>query len=139
MAKVIVGMTTSLDGFVADAGGSVGRLYTDLAELRHTSHMQTLIAETGAVLMGRRAFEMADPEAYVGEYEFQVPIFVLTHRPPAVAPRQDENLTFTFVTDGVESAVAQAKAAEGERAVQVIGGASTASQVLASPTSCGWT
>ena len=51
----------SLDGFVADANGSVSRLYPDLAELRHTSYMQTLIAETGAVLMGKRAFEMGIP------------------------------------------------------------------------------
>jgi dihydrofolate reductase len=130
MAKVIVGMTTSLDGFVADVSGSVGRLYSDLAELRHTSYMETLIAQTGAVLMGRRAFEMGDPDSYVGEYEFQVPIFVLTHHPPAVAPKQDENLTFTFVADGVESAVAQARAAAGERSVQVIGGASTVNQLL---------
>ena len=130
MAKVVVGMTMSADGFVTDANGSVSRLYPDLAELRHTSYMRTLIAETGAVLMGRRAFEMGDPDSYVGEYEFQVPIFVLTHHPPGVPPKQDENLTFTFVADGVQSAVAQAKAAAGDKAVQVIGGASTANQVL---------
>ena len=57
--------------------------------------------------MGRRTFEMGDPDSYVGNYEFQVPIFVLTHHPPSVAPKQDEHLTFTFVTDGVESAVEQ--------------------------------
>jgi hypothetical protein len=34
MARVIVGMTTSLDGFVADRSGSVARLYPDLAALR---------------------------------------------------------------------------------------------------------
>jgi hypothetical protein len=37
----------------------------------------------------------------------------VTHHPPIVAPKQDEHLTFTFVTDGVESAVAQAKTAAG--------------------------
>jgi dihydrofolate reductase len=74
--------------------------------------------------MGRRTFDMAeDPDWYVGNHEFQVPIFVLTHQPPAVAPKQDERLTFTFVTDGVASAVAQAKAAAGERVVGVIGAA----------------
>ena len=41
---------------------------------------------------------MGDPDSYVGNYEFQVPIFVLTHHPPSVAPKQDEHLTFTFVT-----------------------------------------
>lgn len=122
MARVIVGMTTSLDGFVADESGSASRLYPDLAALRDTPYMEEAIAETGAVLMGRRTFEMADPDDYVGSYEFQVPIFVATHEPPAVAPKQDERLTFTFVTDGVESAVAQAKTAAGDKAVQVVGG-----------------
>jgi dihydrofolate reductase len=129
-AKVIAGMTISLDGFVADESGSAGRLYTDLAALQDTSFMNGLIAETGAVLMGKRAFEMGDPDWYVGNYEFQVPIFVLTHHPPAVAPKQDDRLTFTFVTDGVESAVAQAKAAAADKAVQVIGGASIIQQLL---------
>jgi len=123
-------MTISLDGFVADESGSAGRLYTDLAALQDTSFMNGLIAETGAVLMGKRAFEMGDPDWYVGNYEFQVPIFVLTHHPPAVAPKQDDRLTFTFVTDGVESAVAQAKAAAADKAVQVIGGASIIQQLL---------
>jgi dihydrofolate reductase len=45
-------------------------------------------------------------------------------------PRQDEHLTFTFVTDGVESAVAQAKVAAGDKAVTVIGGASVTQQLL---------
>ena len=130
MAKVIAGMTISLDGFVADANGSADRLYTDLAALQGTSFMNSLIDETGAVLMGKKAFEMGDPDWYVGNYEFQVPIFVLTHNPPRVPPKQDERLTFTFVTDGVESAIAQATAAAGDKAVQVIGGASTIQQVL---------
>jgi dihydrofolate reductase len=130
LAKVIVGMTISLDGFVADQNGNAGRLYPDLAALRHTAYMQDLIEQTGAVLMGRRTFEMADPDSYVGNYEFQVPIFVLTHHPPAVAPKQDEHLTFTFVTGGVESAVAHAKAAARDKAVQVVGGVSIAQQLL---------
>jgi dihydrofolate reductase len=124
-------MTISLDGFVADQKGSAGRLYSDLRALRDTSYMQDAIEQTGAVLMGRRTFEMAPPDSYVSSYEFQVPIFVLTHHPPAVAPKQDEHLTFTFVTDGVESAVAQAKAAARDKAVQVVGGASIAQQLIA--------
>lgn len=130
MARVIVGMTTSIDGFVADESGSADRLYPDLATLRGTGYMNALIEETGAVLMGRRTFEMGDPDSYVGNYEFQVPVFVLTHKPPLVPPKQDEHLTFTFVTDGVESAIAQAMAAAGDRAVQVVGGASVAQQLL---------
>jgi dihydrofolate reductase len=130
MAKVIVGMTTSLDGFVADQSGSAARLYSDLAALRDTAYMRAAIEETGAVLMGKRTFEMGDPDSYVGNYEFQVPIFVLTHEPPGVAPKQDEHLTFTFVTDGVELATAQATAAAGDKAVQVVGGASVARQLF---------
>jgi dihydrofolate reductase len=87
LAKVIVGMTISLDGFVADQNGNAGRLYPDLAALRCTAYMEDAIEQTGAVLMGRRTFEMGDPDSYVGNYEFQVPIFVLTHHPPSVAPK----------------------------------------------------
>ena len=130
MAKVIAGMTTSLDGFVEDESGSASRLYPDLAALQGTDYMNATIAETGAVLMGKRSFEMGDPDSFVGNYEFQVPIFVVTHEPPAVAPKQDEHLTFTFVTDGVESAVAHARAAAGDRAVQVIGGVDVIGQLL---------
>jgi len=56
--------------------------------------------------------------------------FRADHHSPSVAPKQDEHLTFTFVTDGVESAVAQAKAAARDKAVQVVGGVSIAQQLL---------
>jgi hypothetical protein len=49
MTRVIVAMTTSLDGFVTDPDGSAARLYPDLAALRDTPYMKTAIAETGAV------------------------------------------------------------------------------------------
>jgi dihydrofolate reductase len=130
VGKVIAGMTMSLDGFVADAEGNVDRLYGDFAELRGSPYMADTIAETGAVLMGRKTFEMGDPDSYVGEYEFQVPIFVLTHHPPQIPPKQDDRLTFTFVQGEVASAVAQAKAAAGEKAVQVVGGANVIQQLL---------
>jgi len=54
MAVVIAGMTVSLDGFVADLEASPARLYPDLAELRGTDYMHAAIAQTGAVVMGRR-------------------------------------------------------------------------------------
>ncbi len=129
-AKVIVGMTMSLDGSAADQNANAGRLYPDLAALRHTAYMEDAIEQTGAVLMGRRTFEMGDPDSYVGNYEFQVPLFVLTHHPPSVRPKQDQHLTFTFVTDGVESAVAQAKTAARDKAVQVVGSVSIAQQLF---------
>jgi dihydrofolate reductase len=130
VSTVIAGMTISLDGFVADPSGRVDCLYPDLVDLRKTPYMNEAIAETGAVLMGRKTFEMADPDSYVGSYEFQVPIFVLTHQPPPVPPKQDERLTFTFVSDGVESAIARAKTAAGDKAVQVVGGAGVIQQLL---------
>ena len=130
MATVTAGMTISLDGFVADSSGNASALYPDLAELRDTDYMRSTIDATGAVLMGRRTFEMGDPDSYVGEYEFQVPIFVVTHDAPRHPPKQDENLTFTFVTDGVESAVGQAREAAGEKSVQVVGGPDVIRQLL---------
>src|SRR5918998_5055866 len=123
-------MTMSLDGFVADADRNVDRLYADLVDLQESPYLTATIAETGAVLMGRKTFEMGDPDSYVGAYEFQVPIFVLTHHPPRVPPKQDDRLTFTFVGDGVASAVSQALAAAGDQAVQVVGGASVIQQLL---------
>ena len=130
MGKVIAGMTMSLDGFVADPDGNVARLYPDLETLQDTAYMNDAVEVTGAVLMGRRTFEMGDPDSYVGTYEFQVPIFVLTHHPPRIPPKQDKRLTFTFVSDGVASAVAQAKTAAGDKAVQVVGGANVIQQLL---------
>ena len=92
--------------------------------------MSDAIEQTGAVLMGMRTFQMGDPDGYVGEYEFQVPIFVVTHHPPQVPPKQDEHLTFTFVTDGLEPVLTRAKAAAGDKAVQVVGGVSVVTELL---------
>ena len=66
MARVIFGMTVSVDGYVEDADGSAGALYPDLAELKPTHYMTEMIDETGAVLMGRRTFAMGDPDSYAG-------------------------------------------------------------------------
>ncbi len=132
MARLIAGMTVSLDGYVQDAEGSAAALYTDLADLQDSPYVKAMQDETGAVLMGRRTFEMAgDPDSYADSYELQVPIFVVTHTPPPVAPKRNEQLFFTFVTDGIESAVAQAAEAAGERAVSVVGGVDVNRQLLA--------
>jgi dihydrofolate reductase len=129
MATVHTGMTMSLDGFVADRRGGTAGL-SDPDASNGSAYMAELIRETGAVVLGRRTFDMSeDPDWYVGNYEFQVPIFVVTHTPPPVPPKQDENLTFTFVTDGIASAIAQAKAAAGDLAVKAIG-AGVVRQVL---------
>jgi dihydrofolate reductase len=131
MAKVIVGMTMSLDGFVSDRRGSAAALYPDLDALRETELLQESIQSTGAVVMGRNAFAMAEePDSIADNYEYQVPIFILTHVPPKRHPKENDNLTFTFVTDGIESAIGQAKAVAGGKDVTIVGGASTLQQCL---------
>ena len=131
MGKVILGMTMSLDGFINDRDGSVAALYPDLADWRETDLGKESIQSTGAVVMGRNSFAMAeDPDWFAGNYEYQVPIFVLTHQPPKKQPKETDDLTFTFVTDGIESAIRQAKAAAGDKDVNIIGAASTAQQCL---------
>jgi dihydrofolate reductase len=131
MAKVIVGGTMSLDGYISDPSGSVAALYSDFEAMHDTETMRESQQATGAVVMGRKTFEMAgDTDTYADTYEYQVPIFVLTRTPPARRPKENGRLTFTFVTDGIESAIRQARVAAGDKEVQVIAGASTAQQVL---------
>jgi len=126
MAKVVLGVTMSLDGFINDRSGSVGALYPDLAALRDTEPLRESMLNTGAVVMGRNSFTMADdPDTIAYNYEYQVPIFVLTHQTPRKKPRENDRLTFTFVTDGIESAISQAKAAAGDKDVTIIGAANT--------------
>ncbi|MEU2349781.1 dihydrofolate reductase family protein [Modestobacter sp. NPDC049651] len=132
MAKVIAGMTVSLDGFIADEHGDSGMLYADFEQLVGSPWLTEAQEVTGAALMGRRTFDGADdPDGYADGYEFQVPIVVLTHRPPDRAPRRNERLFFTFVTEGVAAAVACAAELAGDRAVTVIGGADLNQQLLA--------
>lgn len=121
MGKVVGGMTLSLDGFASDEAGDVGKLYPDLDELRNTEMLQEEIRRTGAVVLGRNSYDMADPDTFAESYEFQVPLFVVTHHVPDKKPRETDKLTVTFVTDGVESAVAKAKAAAGSKDVILIG------------------
>ena len=136
MSKVIAGMTMSLDGFVEDANGSVARLYPDYAELGSSELMQAQIRSTGAVVMGRRTYEMAeDPDTYADSYEYQVPIFVVTKQAPAQLPKQNDRLTFTFVTGGLESdgiarAIDLATAAAGDKDVVVVGGPAVIQECL---------
>ena len=79
----------------------------------------------GAVLAGRRTAELMD---HWGGDHNGLPIFVPSHRPPGPAARWGYPLV-TYVTDGIESAMAQAKAAAGDRDVQVRG-AYTAQRAL---------
>ena len=129
MGNVIVGATLSLDGFMSDRNGDVSRLYPDFEALHRTEMLQEEIRVTGAVVMGRRAYDMAEGD--LTGYEYQVPIFVLTHHIPAKGPKGENNrLTVTFVSDGIENAIAQARAAAGNKQVTLVGGAQTARQCL---------
>ena len=87
-------------------------------------HINTLVSELGAVLTGRRTFEVAG--GWGGNHAWG-PAFVVTHEVPDGWPRPDS--TVHFVTDGIESAVSQAKAAANGKAVGVHG-ADTIQQLL---------
>jgi dihydrofolate reductase len=100
--------------------------------------VERLVGSIGAYIMGRRMFSGGtaawedDPNAdgwWGDEPPFRAPVFVLTHheREPLV---KQGGTTFTFVTDGIESALEQAKAAAGERDVQLSGGADVVQQYI---------
>jgi len=143
MPKIIAVMTMSLDGYVADNNDGVDEVfdwYSNSGDVEiHTGgsdpmtfkvsepsaqHLRTLWSELGAVLTGRRTFDVA--HGWGGNHAWG-PAFVLTHQIPAGWPRP--NSTVHFVTDGLESAVKQAKAAAAGKSVAVHG-ADTIQQLL---------
>jgi dihydrofolate reductase len=90
----------------------------------------------GSYLMGRKMFGGGDgpwDENWTGwwgdEPPYHAPVFVLTHHPRQ--PLELRGTTFTFVTDGIESALEQARAVAGDQNVAIAGGAQTAQQYLA--------
>ena len=75
-----------------------------------------LIEETGAVIMGRRTYDNSI-ESWGGKGPLgDVPCFVVTHR-----PIEDTDRIFTVVTDGIESALARAREAAGDKRVGLMG------------------
>jgi dihydrofolate reductase len=132
----------SLDGFVADADGGVAEVFdwyfagdvpletggsspmTFMLSEPDAAYVRDLTAELGAVLTGRTTFDAA--QGWGGNHAWG-PGFVVTHEVPDGWPREGSSLT--FVTDGVESAARQAKAAAGDKAVGVHG-ADTIQQLL---------
>ena len=143
MSKVVAIMSMSLDGYVADANDGVGEVfdwYMNSGDVEfHTGggdpmtfrvsapsavHLRALWAELGAVLTGRRTFEVAD--GWGGNHAWG-PAFVVTHRIPDGWPKPGS--TVHFVTDGIERAVKQAKAAAAGKSVAVHG-ADTIQQLL---------
>jgi len=131
-------MSMSLDGYIAgpndrpDNPGGDGfmRLHNWLADGESgrppgpAGEMYVQMEATGAVLVGRRTAEQADH--YNGNHH-GVPVVVVSHRPPP--PSVASYPSVTYVTDGIESAMAQAKAAAADRDV-LVHGAYTAQRAL---------
>src|SRR5829696_2145168 len=161
MTQVILDISTSLDGYVAGPrptlddplgeGGEGLHEWVVRLETWRTQHgleggvtgedselVDEYVARQGAVVMGRKMFSGGsgpwedDPNAggwWGDEPPFRVPVFVVTHheREPLVL----KGTTMTFVTDGVEAAIAQAREAAAGKDVAVAGGADVAQQALA--------
>jgi dihydrofolate reductase len=143
MSKVVALMSMSLDGYVADPNDGVAEVfdwYMHSGDVEfHTGgsdpmtfkvsgpsaeHLRVLWSELGALVTGRRTFEVA--HGWGGNHAWG-PAFVLTHTIPNGWPRPGS--TVHFVADGIESAVEQAKAAAAGKSVAVHG-ADTIQQCL---------
>jgi dihydrofolate reductase len=134
-------MSMSVDGYIAgpnDApgnpggdGGAVERLHVwgftaegDVRRSGPAGELNSEIVATGAVVAGRRTVEQVD---HWGGDHHGMPIFVPSHRPPG--PSVAKYPLVTYVSDGIESAMTQAKAAAGDKDVMVHG-AFTAQKAL---------
>ena len=125
MSKLVAIMSMSLDGFVADRNDGVGEVfdwYTNSGDVEfHTGgsdpmtfrvsppsavHLRSAWVEFGALLSGRRTFDLA--KGWNGNHGWG-PAFVLTHSVPEGWPRP--NSSIHFVTDGIHSALDQARMA----------------------------
>src|SRR5213592_4563662 len=91
--------------------------------------VEETFAAAGAYVMGRRMFDGGEIP-WGDEPPFRAPVFVVTHRDREVLQRQG-GTSFTFVTDGIERAVAMAREAAGGKDVAVAGGGTLLRQVLA--------
>ena len=132
MGKVALDKTMSLDGFIAGPNDDVTRLFAWYGgkPIEALEILGDPLKTTGAVVMGRRSFDMIDsPNGWVTPDGTSLPwpVFVLTA--DAREKVTKGATTFTFVTDGIESAVTQAKAVAGDKNVGVMG-ANTAQQCL---------
>lgn len=131
MSKVIFGMTMSLDGFINDESGSLGKLYPDFNNEEFKNYINATAKSVGAVMMGRKTFDTAEnTNDYADNYEYQVPIFVLTHNPPVKHPKENENLTITFLDKDIKESTAIAKKAAGDKDVTVVGGSNIFQQLI---------
>jgi dihydrofolate reductase len=160
LSSVTCHISMSLDGFVAGPNQSVEnpigeggmRLHewafaTDtwrrqqgLEGGEHTADAEVaaeVVRGVGAYIMGRKMFGGGDgpwDETWTGwwgeEPPFRAPVFVLTHHARETVTMRG-GTTFAFVTDGIESALEQARIAAGDKDVAIAGGANTVQQYLA--------
>jgi dihydrofolate reductase len=148
--QVTSGITMSLDGFTAGLNQSFEKPFGDsfdsdlldrwmFAEPEKHKHKKEIdaILDAGAFIMGSNMFGPKDrrgkPEwkGWWGKNPpYHAPVFVLSHNEREPVPMEG-GTTFTFVTDGIESALAKAKEAAGGRNVRIMGGANTINQYLA--------
>ena len=140
MSASVLYMSMSLDGYIAGpndepgnpGGDGFGRLHdwygdsqpSGAGPSKASAEFLDEMNATGAVLAGRRTVEQVD---HYNGHHHGVPIFVPSHRPPG--PSVANYPLVTYVSDGIESAMAQAKAAAGHRNV-VVHGAYTAQRAL---------
>ncbi len=143
MGQVEVEISMSVDGFITgpnEEGAGLGEGGEILhAWFREDSDGPRLLddarfATSGAVITSRKIYDGTEgwgddgTEGWGDDGFYRMPVFVLTHRPHDVVVKGET--TFTFVTDGIESAIAQARAAAGDKKVHVMGGASVIQQAL---------
>jgi dihydrofolate reductase len=148
--QVTSGLTISLDGFGAGVNQSFEHPFGDnfdsklldcwmFAEPEKQKHQKEIdaILDAGAFIMGSNMFgpkdrrDTAEWKGWWGDNPpYHAPVFVLSHqkREPI---KMEGGTTFIFVTDGIESALSQAKTAAGNRDVKIMGGANTVNQYLA--------
>ncbi|TDD86189.1 dihydrofolate reductase [Actinomadura darangshiensis] len=146
MSKVTCDITVSVDGYAAGPnqrpdeplGDGGERLHRWMFEERDANaEAVEKITSAGAYIMGRNMFASGrgewdlDWNGWWGEEPpYHAPVFVLTHYPREKVAMKG-GTTFTFVTDGIESALAQARQAAGDRDVAIAGGAQTVNRYLA--------
>lgn len=127
MTAVVWHVAMSLDGFIAAPRDDASWIFevADVGEPGGTASQ--VMSATGAIIMGRGTYEVEDrerPGIYGGAWSGT--LFVLTHRAPQEAP---DWMTGEFIDEGIEDAVARAKAAAGDLNVGLFG-ASVARQCI---------
>src|SRR4051812_34294746 len=136
MSAVEVEISISVDGFIT---GPNTHEYPGLGEGGEVLHAwlwhdpdgprlldDALFATSGAVVTSRKVYDLTEGWGEDGFYK--MPVFVLTHRPHDPVVKGDT--VFTFVTEGIEHAITQARAAAGEKKVHIMGGATVIQQAL---------